>query len=297
MSTSSATNPLQPIRRDRPVGRYAPSPTGELHLGNLRTALLAWQSIRRQGGIFILRIEDIDRPRTVPGAEARMIEDLRWLGLDWDEGPDIGGPAAPYRQSERDDIYSAALKRLTAAGLTYPCICSRKELRGIASAPHGPDGPVYAGRCRGRDPRELAAHPAGASLRFLVEREPLIQFVDRRLGHQHYDLMQMSGDFIVRRRDGQWAYQLACAVDDGLMGVSEVIRGGDLLDSTPRQLAVLRALELPEPVYEHLELVVDEAGQRMCKRDGSVSIGAIRQTGMTPAAARELIMSQPVKHH
>ncbi len=282
-----------PLPRSRPVGRYAPSPTGELHLGNLRTAFAAWESIRRVGGIFILRVEDIDRPRTVPGAEARMLDDLRWLGIDWDEGPDMGGPAGPYRQSERDEIYAAALDRLDALGLIYRCTCSRKDLR-EASAPHGPEGPVYPGTCRAADPAAQAAHPAGAAWRFRVDRARIIEFTDRRLGPRRYDLAAVSGDFIVRRRDGLWAYQLACAVDDALMGVTEVVRGEDLLDSTPRQLAILRALGLPEPTYEHVPLVVDAAGARMCKRDGSCSIRALRERGMSPSDARALIMAQPL---
>ncbi|MEN6626154.1 MAG: tRNA glutamyl-Q(34) synthetase GluQRS [Candidatus Sumerlaeia bacterium] len=285
-----------PIRRDRPVGRYAPSPTGDLHLGNLRTALVAWESIRRQGGIFILRVEDIDRPRTVPGAEERMLEDLRWLGMDWDEGPDVGGPAGPYRQSDRDAIYEAALARLTAAGLTYPCFCSRRDLK-EASAPHGEDGPVHRIVCCNTFRDNIPDRPEGATTRFRVEQRRLIEFVDRHRGPQRYDLDKLCGDFVIRRRDGLWAYQLACAVDDGLMGVTEVVRGGDLLSSTPRQIALLRALGLPVPQYEHIELVADAEGRRMCKRDGSCSLRSLREQGISPEAARALIMNQPIMNH
>ncbi|MCE5229970.1 tRNA glutamyl-Q(34) synthetase GluQRS [bacterium] len=287
---------LEPILRDRPVGRYAPSPTGDLHLGNLRTALVAWQSIRRQGGIFILRIEDIDRPRTVPGAEERMIEDLRWLGMDWDEGPDVGGPAGPYRQSDRDEIYEAALARLKAAGLTYPCTCSRRDLR-EASAPHGEEGPVHLGDCRngirGANPKPRN----GASTRFRAGLDPVVEFNDRRQGPQRFDLNRLCGDFVIRRRDGLWAYQLACAIDDALMGITEVVRGGDLLTSTPRQIALMRVLGLPIPEYEHIELVMDDEGRRMCKRDGSCSLRSLRAKGLTPAETRELIMKQPILNH
>jgi glutamyl-tRNA synthetase len=284
---------LTPIPRNRPVGRYAPSPTGDLHLGNLRTALLAWRQIRELGGSFILRIEDVDAPRTVPGCEARMIEDLRWLGLDWDEGPDVGGPAGPYRQSERSPIYEAALERLAAAGRTYPCTCSRKDLR-EASAPHGPEGPVYPGTCRDADPAAQRAHPLGAATRLRVDREPIVGFTDAIAGPQRFDLRALCGDFIVRRRDGLWAYQLACAVDDALMGVTRVLRGDDLLTSTPRQIAVMRALGLPEPVYAHAPLVVDECGERMCKRDGSQSLRSLREAGLTPEKAREAILNAPL---
>jgi len=277
-----------PVSRERPVGRYAPSPSGELHLGNLATALAAWEDCRRRGGIFILRIEDLDTPRLVASAEARMIEDLRWLGIDWDEGPDLGGPAGPYRQSERGGLYQAALARLAAAGLTYLCTCSRKDLR-EASAPHGAE-PIYPGRCRARDAEAQRRHPAGAAVRFRVDRAPRIHFVDLRLGPQTCDLDAESGDFIIHRRDGLWAYQLACAVDDALMGVTHVWRGEDLLTSTPRQIALLRALELPVPEYGHLPLVRDEAGRRMCKRDGSCSLGRLREAGLSPAQARAAIL-------
>lgn len=285
------------VPRDRPVGRYAPSPTGELHLGNLRTALLAWQQIRELGGIFILRIEDIDGPRTVAGAEGRMIDDLRWLGIDWDEGPDIGGPAGPYRQSERGNIYEAALGRLEGAGKTYLCTCSRKQLRTAegseASAPHGPEGAPYPGTCRAADPEIQRAHPLGAATRLRVDAKPM-EFRDLSLGFQSFDLEAMCGDFIVRRRDGLWAYQLACAVDDALMGVTHVLRGEDLLSSTPRQLAVMRALGLAEPRYSHVPLVLDERGERMCKRDGSESLRSLREAGMTAEAARERILAAPI---
>ncbi len=290
---------LTPLHRNRPVGRYAPSPTGQLHLGNLRTALAAWEDCRARNGIFILRVEDIDAPRTVPGAEARMLDDLRWLGLDWDEGPDVAGPAGPYRQSERGDIYQAALAGLAERGLTYLCTCSRKDLR-EASAPHGepvgPDGPVYPGTCRDTDPAEQARHPAGAAVRFRIDQTPSIIFTDMFLDAQRFDLQNLSGDFIIRRRAGLWAYQLACAVDDALMGVTHALRGEDLLSSTPRQIVLIRALGWREPTYGHLPLVLDGQGERMCKRDGSCSIQSLRQKGWTREQVLELIRRQPLSN-
>lgn len=288
---STPLPPLRPCPRTVPVGRYAPSPTGDLHLGNLATALEAWEIARREGGVFILRIEDIDTPRVVSGSEARIIEDLRWLGIDWDEGPDVGGPAGPYRQSERGELYAAALDALDRRGLTYLCTCSRKDLR-EASAPHGDHGPVYPGLCRDKSRAEQAAHPGGAALRFRLPQGN-VEFTDRRLGPRSFDLARLCGDFIVRRRDGLWSYQLACAVDDALMGVTHVVRGEDLLDSTPRQLALLGALGLPPPAYEHVPLLADEQGRRLSKRDGSNSLRALRARGLTPADVRELIARAP----
>lgn len=313
INASRSEAPRTPIPRDRPVGRYAPSPTGDLHLGNLRTALLAWRQIRDLGGVFILRIEDIDAPRTVAGGEERLIDDLRWLGLDWDEGPDVGGPAGPYRQSERGGIYQAALAQLERAGLTYLCTCSRKDLQRYAatvhtgatlapaahhetseaSAPHGNEGPAYPGVCRDADPALQRACPLGASVRFRIDAAPLIEFTDEIAGPQRFDLRALSGDFVIRRRDGLWAYQLACAVDDALMGVTHVLRGQDLITSAPRQIALIRALGLREPRYAHVPLVLDAAGRRMCKRDGSCSLRQLREAGLTPEAARAAILAAP----
>lgn len=292
---------LRPVPRDRPVARYAPSPTGRLHLGNLKTALAAWEACRRMNGIFILRIEDIDTPRTIPDSEAGILDDLRWLGVDWDEGPDVGGPAGPYRQSERGAIYAAALSRLDAAGMTYPCICSRKDLR-EASAPHAPEGPAYTGTCRARPRADLERHPAGAAIRLRLDRalglpenspEAPVEFIDGACGRCCFDLARCPGDFVVRRRDGLWAYQFACAVDDALMGVTHVLRGADLLESTPRQIAVLRGIGLPVPAYTHVPLAADEQGRRLSKRDGSQSLGDLRRRGLSPRDVRDLIDRLP----
>jgi glutamyl-tRNA synthetase len=285
----SAAAVPSPVARCVPVCRYAPSPTGDLHLGNLRTAILAHEDCRRRGGVFILRIEDIDGPRTVAGSEERILDDLRWLGINWDEGPDIGGPAGPYRQSERDEAYGAVIAELERQGLAYPCVCSRKDLH-EASAPHGPEGPVYPGTCRSADPAALRAHPAGAAVRFRLGGDATVAFTDLRLGPQDFDLAALCGDFVIRRRDGLWAYQLACAVDDALMGVTHVLRGEDLLASTPRQIAVMRAMGWEPPQYAHVPLVMDAAGRRMSKRDGSESLQQLRDAGITPGKARERIL-------
>ncbi len=258
-----------------------------------------------------MRIEDIDTPRTVAGSEERMLDDLRWLGIDWDEGPDIGGPAGPYRQSGRGEIYAEALAQLEARGLTYLCTCSRKDLR-EASAPHPfrskeSGGLVYPGTCRASDPKAQRRHSAGAAVRFRIDgpassdrREgddetPTheIEFTDAEAGPQCFDLSKLCGDFIIRRRDGLWAYQFACAVDDALMGVTHVVRGADLLSSTPRQIAITRALGLSEPQYRHVPLVVDAGGARMSKRDGSSSLRELRDSGISPAEARRKIMQMP----
>jgi len=283
-----------PTERTGFVGRYAPSPTGDLHLGNLRTALVAWEEARRAGGTFILRVEDLDTPRCVPGAEERMLDDLRWLGIDWDEGPDVGGPAGPYRQSERSEIYEAALQELEWRGLTFLCTCSRRDLR-EASAPHPPlggpleaEGPPYPGTCRMSDPVTQRLHSNGAAVRFRVS-EGEFRFSDAEMGELVCDLQKLIGDIIIRRRDGLWAYQLACAIDDALMGVTHVTRGRDLLSSTPRQLALQRALGLREPQHRHIPLVADATGARMSKRDGSDSLRSLRETGVTPEEARRVI--------
>ena len=278
---------LTPIVRTEEVGRYAPSPTGNLHLGNLSTACVAWEDCCARDGIFILRVEDIDGPRNVAGSEQRILDDLRWLGIDWHEGPDVGGPARPYRQSERDDFYLAALHALIAADLVYPCTCSRRDLQGDAAAPHGPEGPVYPGTCSGSRMEQNAPMPTGAALRFRVDGNPIVQVEDEALGLHEFDLRTLCGDFVIRRRDGLWAYQFACAVDDALMGVTRVVRGADLLTSAPRQVALMRALGWEPPRYRHVPLLLDEQGNRMSKRDGSQTIAQWREEGLTPAQARQ----------
>jgi glutamyl-tRNA synthetase len=270
-------------------GRYAPSPTGALHLGNLRTGLLAWLFARAGGGAFILRIEDLDMPRVRPGAAAQLLEDLRWLGLDWDEGPDVGGALGPYCQSQRAALYDAALGRLRARGALYPCYCSRAELAQLASAPHEGDGAgeapaAYPGTCRTLSARQRQAHEASGrrpSLRFRAPEQP-ITFQDAIAGTVSEVVASAVGDFVVRRSDGVVAYQLAVVVDDALMGVTQVVRGHDLLSSTARQLALFEALGWPRPVeYAHVPLALDARGTRMAKREASFGVAGARAMGLT----------------
>jgi glutamyl-tRNA synthetase len=267
-------------------GRYAPSPTGVLHLGNLRTALLAWLFARSAGGVFILRMEDLDRPRVRLGAAQQSLLDLRWLGLDWDEGPDVGGPLGPYTQSQRAALYTAALGRLQARGLLYPCYCTRAELARLASAPQGPadEGPRYPGTCRTLSDRERRVREAAGrwpALRFRAPEEP-IAFVDRVAGPVTERVAQTVGDFVVQRSDGVIAYQLAVVVDDALMGVTQVVRGADLLSSTARQLALFDALGYPRPrEYVHVPLLLDAGGERLAKREAAAGLDALRARGLS----------------
>jgi len=250
-------------------GRYAPSPSGPQHLGNARTALLAWLQIRATGGRFVLRVEDLDRARCKPAFEALVIEDLRWLGLDWDEGPDVGGSCGPYRQSERDAIYEAALGRLS----TFACSCTRRELRETASAPHGVE-PVYPGTCVDgpRDPARPLA------VRWHVPRGR-VAIEDEILGTIEQDVETEIGDFVLRRTDGGWAYQLAVVVDDAAMGITHVLRGQDLVASTPRQVLLQRALGLPTPQYAHVPLLLGPDGEKLSKRHGAPDMKTLREGG------------------
>jgi glutamyl-tRNA synthetase len=269
-----------------PRGRYAPSPTGELHLGNLRTALLAWLFARSAGGQFVLRIEDLDRPRVRPGAAEGMLRDLRWLGLDWDEGPDIGGTHAPYAQSERQALYEQSLRRLQEAGLLYPCYCSRADIASAASAPQGDEGPRYPGTCRHLGEAQRRQHEANhrrPSLRFRVPDERIVTFDDLLPGRQRQHVQRAAGDFIVLRADGIFAYQLAVVVDDALMRINQVVRGADLLSSTARQILLYEALGFPIPTFAHVPLMLDAGGQRLAKRAGSAGLEALRAAGASPA--------------
>ena len=266
-------------------GRYAPSPTGDLHLGNLRTALLSWLFARCAGGQFVMRIEDLDRPRVRPDATERMLADLHWLGLDWDEGPDCGGPYAPYTQSERISIYQHYLKSLRDTGLIYPCYCSRAEVAHAASAPQqgADDGPRYPGTCRNlteaqRRERTASRRP---SYRFRVNDERVVTFTDLVAGPQQQHVQQAVGDFIVCRADGIFAYQFAVVVDDALMRINQVVRGADLLSSTARQILLYEALAFPIPTFAHVPLIVDEQGKRLSKRTNSTGLDPLRAAGAT----------------
>ncbi|HSN92204.1 MAG TPA: tRNA glutamyl-Q(34) synthetase GluQRS [Anaeromyxobacteraceae bacterium] len=273
-------------------GRFAPSPTGPLHLGNARTALLSWLSARAAGGDYLLRVEDLDAPRVRAGLEARILSELRWLGLDWDEGPDVGGPAGPYRQSERAARYAAAVDRLRASGRAYPCFCSRAEIAAASRAPHGPgdDGPRYPGTCRDLSAAEAArrAERRRPAWRLRVEPGP-VRFDDGVHGPQALDVAAAVGDFVVMRADGVAAYQLACALDDVDMGVTDVVRGDDLLPSTARQILVQAALGLGSPRYAHVPLVTGEDGGRLAKRHGALSVGDLVERGADPRAVVGLL--------
>ncbi len=250
-------------------GRFAPSPTGKLHLGHARTFLVAWLRARRAGGSIVMRIEDLDAPRVVEGAAEAICEDLLWLGLDWDEGP--------IYQSSRFDRYEHALETLRDRGRVYPCSCTRKEIAAIASAPHGPDelGPRYPNTCRGGP-----AHPdRPCSVRFRMP-DPPPAFVDRL--HGAIDTSAHGGDFVVRRADGIWAYQLAVVVDDAEMGVTEVVRGDDLISSTSRQLALFEALGHAPPAFLHVPLILGPDGERLSKRHGATAIADHRAAGRRP---------------
>lgn len=268
-------------------GRYAPSPTGDLHLGNLRTALLAWLFARQAGGQFVLRVEDLDLPRVHPGATQRMLDDLRWLGLDWDEGPDIGGPSAPYTQSERNKIYQQYLQRLGTMELVYPCYCSRAEIASVASAPQqgGENGPRYPGTCRhltSAQKREREASHRRPSLRFRVDDERIVSFTDLVAGPQQQHTHNAVGDFIVCRADGIFAYQFAVVIDDALMRINQVVRGADLLSSTARQILLYEALGFPVPTFAHVPLMLDEEGKRLSKRTNSTGLDPLRNAGIPP---------------
>ena len=260
-------------------GRFAPSPSGRMHLGNLFCALLSWLSVKSQGGEWILRIEDLDTDRCRPDYARQVEEDLRWLGLAWDEGGSTGGPDAPYFQSERTALYEAALARLRGMGLVYPCFCTRAQLH-AASAPHREDGlTVYPGTCRGLTPEEIARREASGrrgALRLRVPEET-VTFTDGHLGEVTEYLPTDCGDFLLRRSDGLFAYQLAVVVDDAAMGITEVVRGADLLSSTPRQLLLYELLGWEAPEFFHFPLLLSPDGRRLSKRDGDLGLASLRE--------------------
>lgn len=253
-------------------GRFAPSPTGRMHLGNVFSALLSWLSAKSQGGTWLLRIEDIDPQRSKQEYAELIMDDLHWLGLDWDEGP--------YYQSERGDIYEHYLKQLTDNGLTYPCYCTRADIL-ATQAPHESDGRVvYKGTCRNLAPG-VKTGPAAIRMKVPSEGKGILSFTDGHYGMQTIDLTTHCGDFIVRRKDGAWAYQLAVVVDDALMGINEVVRGCDLLLSSPQQIYLAQQLGFAPPHFTHLPLLCNKQGQRLSKRDQSLYMAALR-TSNTP---------------
>ncbi|MGA8729204.1 MAG: tRNA glutamyl-Q(34) synthetase GluQRS [Terracidiphilus sp.] len=284
-------SPSSPYR-----GRLAPSPTGYLHIGHARTFFSAFKRAREAKGTLVMRMEDLDPDRSRTEYAAAALEDLRWLGIDWREGPDMGGPYAPYAQSQRHAIYLAAWQRLLQGGYLYPCSCSRKDLAAALSAPHEntnaeqdplDDEPVYPGTCRPAQTNVKSdsddMQPEGCNWRFRVPHGEAIEFNDLNLGPQRFVAGVDFGDFIVWRRDSSPSYQLACVADDAAMAITEVVRGADLVKSTARQILLNRALGFPNPAWFHCNLAVDHHGHRLAKRYDALSIRTLRQRGFTPA--------------
>jgi glutamyl-tRNA synthetase len=279
-----ATTQRRPYR-----GRIAPSPTGHLHLGHARTFWTAQQRARERGGVLILRNEDIDRARCKPEFARGMTEDLKWFGFEWQEGPDVGGPHAPYNQSERQRLYQDALEQLKSGGFVYPCTCSRKDIQSAASAPQGADDElIYPGTCRVSSQSTLTHQPSTkAGWRFRVRDGEPIEFTDGALGPQRFVAGKDFGDFVLWRNDDAPAYQLAAVVDDAAMGITEVVRGADLLASTARQLLLYRALGFEPPAFFHCPLMTDANGVRLAKRNDALSLRRLRAGGESPKAIRE----------
>ena len=253
-----------------PTGRFAPTPSGRLHLGNVLCAMLAYLSVRSKGGRFLLRIEDVDIPRCPRSLARQCIDDLRWLGFTWDE--------EPLYQSDRTDIYRAALERLTADGHIYPCFCTRAQLMSLAAPNLGDTQVVYNRACAALTPEEAAerAKTRAPAMRLRVPEEE-IAFTDGLFGAQRENLARDCGDFILRRSDGLYGYQLAVVVDDALSGVTEVVRGRDILSATPRQIYLQRLLGCPQPEYVHIPLLTDAQGRRLAKRDKDLDLTALSQ--------------------
>jgi glutamyl-tRNA synthetase len=290
-------------------GRLAPSPTGYLHVGHARTFWTAWLRARDAGGALVMRMEDLDQERSKPIFAEAALDDLRWLGIRWNEGPDKGGPYAPYVQSKRRAIYLAAWRRLLRSGWLFPCRCSRKDLESALGAPHErsyagspeaqshgkleplDDEPIYPGTCRqnlwrapqlpGPTASDIEV-PDGINWRFHVRDGEVVEFNDLNLGPQRFVAGRDFGDFVVWRRDGGPSYQLACVADDASMRITEVVRGADLLKSTARQILLYRALDFDIPAWFHCRLVVDHNGRRLAKRHDALSLHAMRQRGLTP---------------
>ncbi|MBI3417470.1 MAG: tRNA glutamyl-Q(34) synthetase GluQRS [Verrucomicrobia bacterium] len=277
-------------------GRLAPSPTGHLHLGHARTFWIAAERARARRGTLVLRNENLDVARCKQDFVPAILEDLRWLGIEWQEGPDCGGPFGPYNQTERREFYSAAFEKLRTGGFVYPCRCSRQDVLRALQAPHQPDDePIYPGTCRPsaeRGDRNLelpGALPHSTSRtsrsacnwRFRVPDGETISFVDGQFGSQQFVAGKDFGDFVIWQHDDLPSYQLAVVVDDAAMQITEVVRGADLLLSTARQLLLYRALGLAAPDFFHCPLVTDEAGVRLAKRHDALSLRALREKTVT----------------
>lgn len=289
-------NPNSKIGNPEYRGRLAPSPTGFLHLGHARTFWIAQERAQANGGVLVLRNEDLDRARCKPEFVTAMFEDLRWFGFAWQEGPDCGGPFAPYSQSERGSLYRQALNQLIARGLVYPCTCSRKDIQAASHAPHAADEdePLYPGTCRSHRESEIVSRQF--SWRFRVPDGKHVTFLDGNLGPHQFVAGRDFGDFVVWRHDDVPAYQLACVVDDAAMQITEVVRGADLLKSTARQLLLYRALRLQPPLFFHCPLMTDEAGTRLAKRHDALSLRMLRESGNTPESLRATFLhQQPIK--
>jgi glutamyl/glutaminyl-tRNA synthetase len=282
-------------------GRLAPSPTGYLHLGHARTFWKAFERVRDAGGTLVMRMEDLDAERSRADFAEAAMEDLRWLGIRWQEGPDVGGAYGPYVQSQRGTLYAAAWRKLLDRGCLYACRCSRKDIESALAAPHESDQtgnrggdidllddePIYPGTCRptlgqSSQPNAEIDSSEGINWRFRVPDGEEVEFIDGNLGPQRFIAGRDFGDFIVWRRDGSPSYQLACVVDDAAMRITEVVRGADLLKSTARQILLNRALEFENPAWYHCRLVVDHKGQRLAKRHDGLSIRVLRERGLAP---------------
>ena len=264
-------------------GRFAPSPTGDLHLGSAAAALFCAAAARRARGRLLLRMEDIDLARVVPGKAAAILDDLRWIGVSWDEGPDVGGDAGPYVQSERRALYEAAIDLLASRGLTYLCDCSRAEIARVASAPHaGDEGPRYPGTCRPHGMRARAFRRPPA-VRLAVPEDALVDVEDAVLGPLRERVAEATGDFVLRRGDGVFAYQLAVVADDLAMGVTEIVRGADLASSAPRQALLARLLGGEPPRFAHIPLLLGPDGARLAKRAPGMTLRDQRAAGRSGA--------------
>jgi glutamyl-tRNA synthetase len=279
---------------DRPtVTRFAPSPTGRLHLGNARTAFFSQLAAQAAGGRFVLRIEDTDAERSDPALIARLLEDLRWLGLDWDEGPDRGGPHAPYLQSARAALHARAIETLKSAGRVYPCFCTPEELKLARRAQLAAGRPPrYAGTCAGLaedEVRRRLAQGRAAALRFRVPAGRTIAFEDLVHGPQRFESDDI-GDFVIARADGSASFFLGNALDDAQMEVTLVLRGDDHLANTPRQLLLLEALGLAAPQYGHLPLLLASSGAPLSKREGVAGLGELHERGFLPAAITNYLL-------
>lgn len=265
-------------------GRFAPSPTGDLHLGSAAAAVFCAAAVMQARGTLVLRIEDIDTPRVIPGQAARIVEDLLWLGIRFHEGPDIGGEVGPYVQSERQTLYEAAISKLAEQGHVYLCDCSRAEIARVASAPHvGDEGPRYPGTCRefGMQPRAFRRPPA-VRLAVPKDERAIVTTNDLVLGPHTENVDDVTGDFVLRRGDGVFAYQLVVVVDDLAMGITDVVRGADLATSSARQILLARLLGGKPPTFAHVPLLVANDGRRLAKRDGGMTIREQRAAGRNP---------------